>query len=259
MQRPAHLVLWTAASLCLLATSSRGDEEERRPDKATEEFVARWAEKAAALKTVDVRFRREDSSPAWGTEQFEGRLCLKAPNLTFLELTAISEDGKATPFERLVWTESDVRQYREDMRQESILVNLQKRRQVPELAALPFLFGLNAKDVLKKYDVKLKRETPESFLVELQPQERATKQSVSKCFIELDRKTFLPRRYVLISPNGKDVKDYRALETRVNEAICPEIFEPETPEGWNVLRSDTVDERWLRLWGLLDLQVETPE
>lgn len=251
MQRPARLILWTAAGLCLLTAFSRGDEEERRPDKATEEFVARWAEKASALKTVDVRFQREDNSGACGIERYEGRLHLKEPNLADLEVKKRAEDGTASPFERLVWTEPELHQFRHDGLTEFVFVYEEKRRQVPEAAALPFLFGMTAEDLLKRYDVELTRETPETFVVLLRPREQPLAHpllervllltSFSRAYLVLDRQTYLPRRFCLVSPNGKDTKDYRALEIKVNGAIDPEVFQPRSIKGWKVIRSDDFD------------------
>ena len=64
----------------------------------------------------------------------------------------------------------------------------------------------------------------------------------SKAFLQLNKKTFLPDRLVLISPNGKDTQDYVFNEVLPNGAINPAFFRGVKIAGWKEIYNPAPDQ-----------------
>ena len=241
---------WVIVAFVLSAAAHAGDPD-NAIDQRSEAFVKRWAHVSARIDRVDVRFTREDRSVNWGTERFEGRLRMKKPNLASVVVEQRLENGRSETIERLIWTDREVHQFRERNRQQFVLAYPEERAHVPHLAALPFLFGMTAEDALAKYEIQLVRETDRSIIVALRPRGPWLKECFSKAFLELDARSLLPRRLWVVAPNGRDTKDYRAVETRINDPVEPGAFAPETMPGWEVIRSEGATVKWLIRKGFL--------
>src|SRR5205807_2240350 len=127
------------------------------------------------LKTLDVRFRRIDKSPAWAEdEHYEGRAILKSPNLARLNFDKVAADpkkqAKPEPHELIICTGKEVWQYRTDLKQIFIYpLNVQDQKHALEEGPLPFLFNLRAADAKKRYQMTVKSQTADSYVVHVKP------------------------------------------------------------------------------------------
>ena len=67
------------------------------------------------------------------------------------------------------------------------------------------------------------------------------RETFSKAFVELDRPAYLPKRYVMILPDGKSTRDFRVTEVLCDRPVAPESWRIPDDRGWKV----TQQARWV--------------
>jgi TIGR03009 family protein len=202
-----------------------------------------WQQRSEKLKTLDVLIARVDKSPAWGDEEFEGRAILKAPNLAWLDFKKIERDEQKkrlppVPHERIVCTGTEVWQYRSDTKQIFIFpLDKQNQKRALEEGPLPFLFNMKADEAEARYLMALINETKDYFTISVTPRLKIDQEAFSKAFIKLNRKTFLPDRIFLLSPDGTSSKDFVLSGVQANQPVRAENFKGVVlGKPWQVVR-----------------------
>jgi hypothetical protein len=68
------------------------------------------------------------------------------------------------------------------------------------------------------------------------PLRRIGRETFSKAYVELDRATYLPRRYVLVMPDGKSTRDYRVTDGRCDQPVPEEVWRIPDHSDWGPTR-----------------------
>lgn len=221
------------------------------PDRM-KRLLKAWEQESSKLKSLDVSIERLDRSKAWGEEMFEGRAILMSPNLAWLNFDKVELDPNTkkpvidpktrktvkNPYERIVCTGTEVWQYRSDTKQIFIFpLDRQQQKRALEEGPLPFLFNMKAAEAEARYEMNLVDETSEYFVITIIPRLKIDAESFAKAFLKLSKKTFLPDRIFLLSPNGKDSKDFSLTAVNRNKEVSPENFKGK-PMGppWTMVR-----------------------
>jgi TIGR03009 family protein len=206
---------------------------------------------SARLQTLDVAITRVDRSPAWGEDDhYEGRAMLKSPNRAWLDFNKVVQvvdpktgEKKKTlkPYERIICTGEEVWQYRSETKQ-IFIYPLEKdmQQRALEEGPLPFLFNFKEAEAKNRYQMNLVAENNDFSLIQIIPRLEIDKQSFTKAWVKLDRKTYLlPARIFLLSPDGKSSKDFVLQITKqvANKPVMDENFQGKEIAGWKVVRN----------------------
>jgi hypothetical protein len=185
---------------------------------------------------VDVRFTLESRNPAWGDERLRGRVVLQRSGRAAVETEKQAPDGTFVPSERLVWTGRAFHQLRFEGKKHFVWPRGESDRgRYPEMLALPFFWNLTADAVGPRYRVGLLKQEDERWILSFTEPSESRRPWFSKAYLALDRKTFLPRRYYLVSPDGHSTREYRVIEARADVAVEESVFQFPEGQGWKVV------------------------
>src|SRR5262249_16155773 len=99
-----------------------------------------------------------------------------------------------------------------------------------------FLFGMNAADAKRRYELNLTKEDGNWFYIEIMPRFNSDKSEFARAQMVLYAQTMLPRRLWFEAPNGDETTwDIPKIDTTTKmseKAFSP----PPAPEGWNTER-----------------------
>ena len=240
---PYRHVLWTAyavAFLLMSGTHTAIAETPPRPDSGTTlgRILDEWHRRSSASTSVDVLFNGEARSRAWGVEPYDGRVTLGPKGKAAVSLVRHRGKDNAISTERLIWTNDEYHRFL-SMPESKVHVlapiAATDRGRLPAVFALPFLWNSSVEDLERRYHVELLKEDAETCTLAFTPLPGSGPSAFSKAFLQLDRRTYLPRRYFTIDPNGKDSKDYRATEARRDLRIPEEVFRIPGEQGWDLI------------------------
>lgn len=237
--RPAAPVVAPAAKNAMAAPAIDPAETER--------LFRLWEAQSAKLNSLDVGFTRTDTSPGWNSvEEYKGRAYLQNPNLACLHSQkVVKEQGKADKledFDRIVCTGKEVRQYDFATRQIFVFpLAAEERKKALQEGPLPFLFNMKADAVKLRYSMTVLNQNEKYYLLGVVPRLDTDKEVFSNALLQLDKKTYLPDRLLLIAPNGKDRQDYVFNGIKSNEAINPKLFQGLNIEGWKLVENPLPD------------------
>lgn len=209
-----------------------------------ETLLGLWEQQSARLTSLTVSFIRIDTSPVWNEKiEFKGNAYLQSPGLACLHFQKLTVDPAkpAAPNyvdnERIVCTGTDVLQY--DYVTKQIFrfpLNKQDRQRALEEGPLPFLFNMKAAEAKARYTMDLIDQDDKTYLISVLPMLNEDKEVFSSALLLLNKKTFLPDRLVLQSPNQKDNQDYRFSQVLPNQAIDAKYFQANlTIKGWKLV------------------------
>jgi TIGR03009 family protein len=198
-----------------------------------------WAQQNGTLKSLTVNFVRLDKSKVWGdTTEYVGSAYLQSPNLACLHFKKVdpADRKKADDHERIVCTGQEVRQY--DYKTQQIFVfplDRDQRKRAIQEGPLPFLFNLNAEEAKMRWTMSLLGQDKDNYLVGIVPRLEPDKAVFKEAFLQLNKKTFLPDRMLLVDPNGKDTQDYKFTTVSPDTPIQPVFFQALNIKGWKIV------------------------
>jgi TIGR03009 family protein len=225
-------------------------------DPARMDWLLRsWERQSAKLRSLDVRIYRIDSTPAWNEEvHYAGRAVFQSPELAYLDFkkikTAPNAKGQVAavidpktkqrvvePHETIICSGKEVWQYLHDVKQIFVypLDKAQRKRALDE-GPLPFLFNMKANEAKARYGMRLKREDPKFFWVEVEPKLPEDRERFRTAWVFLDPEYLLPLRIVLFAPDNKSSKDFRLSDIRPNREVDKKYFTGGSLRGWKLIR-----------------------
>jgi hypothetical protein len=194
------------------------DDHSVQPDADTRlgRILSDWERRSSTRSSVDVRFTRTDCDMMWGDKKnYTGRVVLLPNGLALVEMMKRDRAGQVAETDRFVWTTEEFHQFRPEQKMHVVLPIAEKDRgRLPAVLALPFFWHLSVEGLKTRYRIELLEERPETWVFRIKPLSDIGRQSLSTAFLSLDRSTFLPRQYCLISPDGKSTKSFRVTEVR---------------------------------------------
>ena len=129
------------------------------------------------------------------------------------------EEAGTTSTERNLWTNGAMHQLRLERKEHIIWpIAAEDRERLPAVLALPFLWNLKVEALKARYRIELVKEEAETWLLIIAPLSDAGQTSFSKAYLQLDRTTYLPRRYVVVGPDGKSGKGFRVTQSQIDPA-----------------------------------------
>lgn len=206
-----------------------------------------WEQRSAQLKSLDVEITRVDESEAWGIDQYEGRAMLKSPNLARLDFSKVDKTDPKKPKlvhdERIICTGKEVWQYKSPQKQISIFtLDKENQKRALEEGPLPFLFNMKAAAAEARYKMSLISEAKDHWVIEIVPLLQVDQEAFSLAFLRLTRENYLPDRIKLISPNGKDTKEFFLRSVKPNANINDQNFVGTAmPKPWTMVRNPGIE------------------
>ena len=210
-------------------------------------ILEEWPRRSSSWKSVDAQFTGHEHSSTWGDDELlDGRVVLVSGGRAFVEIIRGSGQDRTT--ERIVWTDDTMHQVLPERREHLVWpIDENDRGRLPAILALPFFWKLTAENMKSRYEVELLKEEAGAWFLRITPRSHDAGQSFSRAFLELEQASFLPRRDVLISPDGKSSKHFRITRARCNQEAPRELWQLPDDQGWNVIRGETALIHRLRL------------
>ncbi len=220
----------------------------QRAEARIDRILEEWHRRSAARASLDVRFALRERDSKWGEDApGTGRIVLTSGGRMLVELDRGT--GGAHDQERIIWGEDAVHQFFSKSKTHIVWpIAAENRGRLPAFVALPFCWKMNVEGLKLLFRVELVADEPTgTCLLRFTPLTRIGRETLSKAFVELDRSTYLPRRYVLISPNGKSTRDFRVTEVQCDPSHTEELWRIPDDRGWKVIGpvADQAVERWL--------------
>ncbi len=211
------------------------------------QLLKAWEQRSAQLKSLDVEITRVDDAAAWGKEQYEGRAMLKSPNLARLDFSKVDKTDPKKPKlvhdERIICTGKEVWQYKSQQKQIFIFtLDKENQKRALEEGPLPFLFNMKAAAAEARYKMTLISEAKDHWVIEVVPLLQVDQEAFSLAFLRLTRENYLPDRIKLISPNGKDTKEFFLRSVKPNANINDQNFVGTAmAKPWTMVRNPSVE------------------
>jgi len=224
-----------------------------------------WAGQSAKLTSLEVDIYRIDKNPAWWDEEehYLGHAAFKSPQLAYLDfrkvelqtqvdpndknkkkLVPLKKNGRiqSKPYQTIICTGAEVWDYHYGVKPQIFIYTLDKdgRKRAIEEGPLPFLFNMRANEAKQRYEMVLFSEDEKRYLVQIKPLFQEEKERFSFAWISLDRAFLLPKRIVLIAPDGKSMQDFRLSAINANNpgGVDGRMFKGVNPgKPWKVVRN----------------------
>jgi TIGR03009 family protein len=212
------------------------------PDPAHDRLDAvlrRWEEQTKSLHSLRAHVTSTTTDKTYeSTTVCTGTFELLRPDSGRLEM-----HNKHEPIEKFVWSGKFLYEY----------VPKQKTIRVHELPLVlwgrdltdPYSLLLfpKAREVRKRYDLKLVKEDQWYAYIELLPRSQEDKGNFDRARVVLTRSTFLPRQFWFMQPNGNEITwDIPRIERdiRLDRA---DFDSPKVPAGWRLERLPRLDDK----------------
>jgi outer membrane lipoprotein-sorting protein len=213
-----------------------------------DDVLTRWEKQAAERKTISVSVTRTDKSKAWpNVERYQGHLIFKDADNASVHLQKVGagpNDGR-----RLIFTPTEIREYDQAAQQIFVFPRVKgDPSSLANLMSLPFLLGRKAAGWKELYKISLAKENATAYLLKIEPRGEAKPAAgrggdflsladFRDAYLQLNKETLLPERFVIVAPDGKQTQDYALSGIRLNEPVSEVFFKPLEPKGWTVRRN----------------------
>jgi TIGR03009 family protein len=224
------------------------------PSITMQQLLMHWERQSKKLETLELSIYRIDKDAQWGDEEhYLGRAAFKNPQLAFLDFRKVKMQQQPDPkdkkkkqlvplqkdnqfvsvsFERIVCTGVEVWQYRYDVKQIFIFpLDKDQRKRAIEEGPLPFLFNMRAVEAQQRYEMTLKGEDKQSYLVMIKPRLQQDQDTFSTAWVRLNKEFLLPTWIFLLDPNGKMTKEFKLSQIKPNQKVDPRLFVGVNPDN----------------------------
>ena len=193
-------------------------------------LLVQWEQRMTGVEAIVCKCSREEKSKAAGFKKvYEGEARYMKPNLVALRM--IMPTNKEI-WELYVCTGKFLYEYRPQTK------TLRIHDVAPEQANfqnnfLSFLFGMNAADAKRKFDLTLTKEDQHYIYIDIKPRFDADKREFSRAQMVLFTQNMLPARVWFELPNGDETTwNIADIDTKVKLKES-HFMPPEAPAGWN--------------------------
>jgi TIGR03009 family protein len=201
-----------------------------------DELLLHWEQRMKEVQSLAAQVTRTSVDNVFqSTDVYEGKASFKRPNLAMLQM---NKKSKPDVFEKYVCTG----QYLYEYSQANKVVRIHemdppKSGQVmDDNGFLSFLFGMQAAEAKRRYDLTLVKEDQWWIYIRILPRLPADKADFQEARLVLSRQTFLPRELWFKQPNKNEVKwDIPKIDSGAQLNLA-EFMSPPVPPGWVVQR-----------------------
>ncbi|HEV3146931.1 MAG TPA: TIGR03009 domain-containing protein [Gemmataceae bacterium] len=201
------------------------DPQNNRLDK----LLLDWEKRMTGVDSIACKCAREEKSKASGFKKvYEGEARYLKPNMVALRMIMPSDK---TIWELYVFTGKHLWEYRPQTK------TLRIHEMAPEQTNfqnnfLSFLFGMNAADAKRRYELSLTKEDQHYIYIDVKPRFDADKREFSRAQMVLFTKNMLPARLFFEMPNGDETTwNITDIDTTVKLKES-HFLPPPAPEGW---------------------------
>ena len=195
-----------------------------------DQLLRRWEAHTGDIKTLRGQFGRITDNVIFKTKTKDtGAFIYKAPDKGKFWV-----DREGDP-EKWICDGKAVLQFNDETRQV-------KRIELPpdlqgehiRKGPMPFLFGMSADELRRRYWLKITKETPGEIWLEAYPLQREDAANFRVAQLILNTESYLPRAIKLHDPNGKDSRVYTLHNLKANVLVLDTEFHPPL-FGWKVV------------------------
>src|SRR5262245_52864032 len=184
------------------------------------------------------KIQRTDKEPAANAKPrvMEGEARYLKPNLAALRLVQVDEPRF---YELMVCTGQFLYEYRPQFKK-LVVHELPQKASGFDNNLLSFLFGMNAADAKRRYELTLSKDVSEQnphwIYIDIVPRFEADEREFTRAQLVLSARDMLPRRLWFEHPNHSEVTwDLKEMDTAVE--LKPMDFRPpDAPKGWDMQR-----------------------
>ncbi len=215
-----------------------------------DQILARWEQESGQTVSLYAEFEKIEKLVLVGTEKrYQGKAYLQRPNLAVLNLD--KQQGEQFEFDqRIVCTGREVVEYSAAATQVTVYP-LPKDSQQKELeeGPLPFLFGMKAEDIKRRYKMTLKTESEKSYRIEIEPLLAIDRDAFAVAMLDLNKETLLPDALHMLSANGQDQQHFYFSKITKNQRFqentflwSAELAQNLRQQGWSIVVNPPPDD-----------------
>lgn len=229
-------------------------------------ILAEWEVRSSKITSLDAVFDMINRNPGFGDQWYRGRAMLQSPDKCCLQfqLYKLDDDrkpikltddkGKQTaklekePEKRIVCTGTEVLQYMWENRVLTVYpLDKQARQKALQEGPLPFLFNMKASEAKQRYVMRLYKEFPGEYVIDIDPRMQIDGESFMQARLWLNKETFLPNQLWLVKPGGKEREEYKFNDANdkivVNSPMDQKFFTFQNFQGWKTVVNKSGNEK----------------
>lgn len=207
------------------------------PDRdPLDKLLLQWEQKMKSLRSLATPVVKTETDKVAGTKTvYEGSVRLLRPDMADLYLA--KKNAPPNTYERFLATRNYLYEYRPQ--QKLIRVHQLPQRAPGQPAVedgfLSFLFGIEAKELKKRYDMTLMRQDQWYGYVHVKPVAAADKAEFSEARLAILLTTMLPAEMIFVPPGGDEVH-WKLGPVDTAKQLVPADFAPPTklPPDWQM-------------------------
>lgn len=186
-----------------------------------------WEEKMKGIESIWAKLDRQEKTKDNTTRLLKGEARYLKPNYAALQM--IRQDNPNL-YEMYICSGQYFYEYRPQTK-EIWYRKLEATEMQFQNNFLSFLFGMNAVDAKRRYDLKLDKEDENYIYISIQPRFEADLLEFKRAQMVLLTKTLLPRRLWFEHVNGNEITwDVTSMDTTTK--LKPADFVAPQPQGW---------------------------
>jgi TIGR03009 family protein len=196
-------------------------------------LLVQWEQRMTGVDSIVCKCSREEKSKASGFKKvYEGEARYLKPN--YVALRMLQKDNPQI-YELYICNSKFLYEYRPQTK------TLRIHDVAPEQANfqnnfLSFLFGMNAADAKRRYDLSLTKEDKNYIYIDIKPRFDADKREFARAQMVLFAKDLLPARVWFELPNGDETTwNVADIDTKVKLKES-HFMAPPAPQGWSTER-----------------------
>ncbi|MFO0808459.1 MAG: TIGR03009 domain-containing protein [Gemmataceae bacterium] len=196
-----------------------------------------WEQKMKSVQTLFAEVVRTETDSVTGTKEvYAGYVKLMRPNRADLYL-AKQNSAKPDVYDRFLCTGTYLYEFRPQ--QKLIRVHTLPQKAPGQAAVddgfLSFLFGLEAKELKKRYDISMMKPSDQWYAyLHVKPVATSDKAEFSEARLAILLQSMLPREMIFVPPNGNQV-NWKIGANDPNKTVGPADFQaPQLPRDWQL-------------------------
>ncbi len=200
-----------------------------------------WEKRTAEMRSLRCEFRRKIRQQAYPDviEEY-GRAVYIRPNRGRMDLWRVQQrNGKRelVRSEIFICDGRNIHQYVFDAKEyiRHVLPPSEAGEQAAR-SALPFLFGMTAREARRRFDLRLYKESEKYAWLEIRPRAEQDKRQFRLVKVVLNKETYLPQAVLVVEPVGDQyLYEITRIEVNPEPPVSEEVVQPlRPPRDWQV-------------------------
>lgn len=201
-----------------------------QPNPRLDQLLLNWEQKMKGVNSLEADVVRYETDAVTKTQKvWQGKVKFLRPNRAYLKVTSATDPAN---YEEYVFTGNFLYEYLPRTKTLNIHELANQQGQIVQDNFLNFLFGMQADEAKRRFQISLAKEDPHYVYLFVDPKYASDRQDFTKARLVLWATNYLPRQCEFESTNS-DVIKWDIIRIDPAAKIAPSDFQPrEVPKDW---------------------------